>query len=122
MNVVWIQALSARDYALILGMPGTGKSTLIVYLVRLVRGLASVCPLRAALHLLNVAPIYADCMHMIWYCVQISVLCALGQTVLLTSHTHSAVDNILVKLHQAKVAADQDPDSGMPILCPAISY
>jgi len=27
------QALAAKDYALILGMPGTGKSTLIVYLV-----------------------------------------------------------------------------------------
>jgi DNA replication ATP-dependent helicase Dna2 len=54
------KALSAQDYALILGMPGTGKTTLIVQLIRrLVKD---------------------------------------GKTVLITSYTHSAVDNILLKL------------------------
>jgi DNA replication ATP-dependent helicase Dna2 len=59
------RALSARDYALWLGMPGTGKSTAIVFLVR--------------------------------------ALVALGRSVLLSSYTHSAVDNLLVKLKAAGV-------------------
>eukprot|EP00117_Sycon_ciliatum_P000022 scpid12991/ scgid5261/ DNA2-like helicase; DNA replication ATP-dependent helicase-like homolog len=54
------RALCAQDYALILGMPGTGKTTTIACLVRIL------------------------------------VLC--GRSVLLTSYTHSAVDNILLKL------------------------
>ena len=58
------KALSARDYVLILGMPGTGKTTTIAELIR--------------------------------------CLVARAQTVLLTSYTHSAVDNILLKL----IAAD----------------
>lgn len=54
------RVLLAEDYALILGMPGTGKTTVIAALIR--------------------------------------CLVLLGKTVLLTSYTHSAVDNILLKL------------------------
>ena len=52
--------IAAQDYALVLGMPGTGKTTVIAALICL--------------------------------------LVQLGKTVLLTSYTHSAVDNILLKL------------------------
>ncbi|RHY27903.1 hypothetical protein DYB32_007175 [Aphanomyces invadans] len=52
--------LNAKDYALVLGMPGTGKTTAIAMAVR--------------------------------------VLMYLGLSVLVTSYTHAAVDNILVKL------------------------
>eukprot|EP00095_Tigriopus_kingsejongensis_P009867 maker-scaffold757_size101632-snap-gene-0.17 protein:Tk09867 transcript:maker-scaffold757_size101632-snap-gene-0.17-mRNA-1 annotation:"dna replication atp-dependent helicase nuclease dna2-like" len=52
--------LMANDFVTLKGMPGTGKTTLIVALVRL--------------------------------------MVALGKTILLTSYTHSAVDNILLKL------------------------
>ena len=54
------RVLSAQDYVCLHGMPGTGKSTTVVFLVR--------------------------------------VLAALGKTVLLTSYTHAAVDNLLKKL------------------------
>lgn len=54
------RVLDAEDYALVLGMPGTGKTTVIVALIK--------------------------------------TLVQLGKTVLLTSYTHSAVDNILLKL------------------------
>ena len=55
--------LRAQDYALVLGMPGTGKTTVIAAIIdQLVRS---------------------------------------GKTVLLTSYTHSAVDNILMKLGDA---------------------
>ncbi|KAK5116011.1 hypothetical protein LTR62_000467 [Meristemomyces frigidus] len=54
------KVLSAQDYALILGMPGTGKTTTIAHLIR--------------------------------------ALLAEGKTILLTSFTHTAVDNILVKI------------------------
>ncbi|KAF9902786.1 Tripartite DNA replication factor [Linnemannia zychae] len=54
--------LSAMDYALILGMPGTGKTTTI-----------------------------AEIIH---------TLVKRGKTVLLTSYTHSAVDNVLLKLRR----------------------
>ncbi|KAG0088723.1 Tripartite DNA replication factor [Podila epicladia] len=53
--------LAANDYALILGMPGTGKTTTIAQIIR--------------------------------------TLVARGKSVLLTSYTHSAVDNVLLKLH-----------------------
>ncbi|PNF13913.1 hypothetical protein B7P43_G09862 [Cryptotermes secundus] len=55
-----LKALSANDYFLIKGMPGTGKTATIVSLVEL--------------------------------------LVKLGQSVLVTSHTHTAVDNVLLKL------------------------
>ncbi|KAF5381699.1 hypothetical protein D9615_005608 [Tricholomella constricta] len=58
------KVLTARDYALILGMPGTGKTTVIAAIIR--------------------------------------TLVAMGKTILLTSHTHSAVDTILAKLIDAE--------------------
>jgi len=54
------KVLAARDYALILGMPGTGKTTTIAEVIR--------------------------------------ALARAGKSVLLTSYTHSAVDNILLKI------------------------
>lgn len=54
------KVLTANDYALILGMPGTGKTTVIAEIMK--------------------------------------TLVANGKTVLLASYTHSAVDNILLKL------------------------
>jgi len=54
------KVLSARDYALMLGMPGTGKTTTIVFIIR--------------------------------------KLIAEGKSVLLSSYTNSAVDNVLLKL------------------------
>jgi len=59
-----VKVLSAQDYALILGMPGTGKTTTIACLVR--------------------------------------VLVARGHSVMLASYTHSAVDNILLKLKEVR--------------------
>ncbi|XP_077997914.1 DNA replication ATP-dependent helicase/nuclease DNA2-like [Glandiceps talaboti] len=57
--------LKSKSYSLIVGMPGTGKTTTIVALV--------------------------------------SVLMACNKSVLLTSYTHSAVDNILLKLKSSGV-------------------
>ncbi|CCL99895.1 uncharacterized protein FIBRA_01920 [Fibroporia radiculosa] len=54
------KVLSAQDYALILGMPGTGKTTVIAAIIH--------------------------------------ELVSMGKTVLLASYTHSAVDNVLLKL------------------------
>lgn len=54
------QALRCDNYSLILGMPGTGKTTVIAELIK--------------------------------------ILVANGKSILLTSYTHSAVDNILLKL------------------------
>lgn len=51
-----------RDYCLVLGMPGTGKTTLVAHMIKM--------------------------------------LVAAGKTVLLTSYTNSAVDNILLKLKE----------------------
>lgn len=53
-------ALRCNNYSLILGMPGTGKTTVIAELIK--------------------------------------ILTANGKSILLTSYTHSAVDNILLKL------------------------
>lgn len=55
-----LKALVCKDYCLVKGLPGTGKTSLIVAFIRL------------------------------------AVL--LGKTILLTSYTHSAVDNVLLKL------------------------
>ncbi|XP_050408046.1 DNA replication ATP-dependent helicase/nuclease DNA2 [Patella vulgata] len=57
-----LKVLMSKDYVLVKGFPGTGKTSTIVALVKILR--------------------------------------SLGQTVLLTSYTHSAVDNILHKLKQ----------------------
>ncbi|KAL0964691.1 hypothetical protein UPYG_G00327630 [Umbra pygmaea] len=59
------KVLLSKDYTLIVGMPGTGKTTTICTLVR--------------------------------------ILHACGFSVLLTSYTHSAVDNILLKLRRFQV-------------------
>ncbi|XP_025706086.1 DNA replication ATP-dependent helicase/nuclease DNA2 isoform X2 [Callorhinus ursinus] len=59
------KVLLSKDYTLIVGMPGTGKTTTICTLVR--------------------------------------ILYACGFSVLLTSYTHSAVDNILLKLAKFKI-------------------
>ncbi|XP_075072554.1 DNA replication ATP-dependent helicase/nuclease DNA2 [Mixophyes fleayi] len=59
------RVLLSKDYTLIVGMPGTGKTTTICTLVR--------------------------------------ILYACGFSVLLTSYTHSAVDNILLKMKKFQV-------------------
>lgn len=59
------KVMSAKDYALVLGMPGTGKTTTIAYIIR--------------------------------------ALAAQGKSVLLTSYTHTAVDNILLKVRDAGI-------------------
>lgn len=56
------KVLAAQDYALILGMPGTGKTTTIAHIIR--------------------------------------ALLAEGKSILLTSFTHTAVDNILLKIRE----------------------
>lgn len=57
------KVMAAQDYALVLGMPGTGKTTTIAHIIR--------------------------------------ALVAKGKSVLLTSYTHTAVDNILLKVRNA---------------------
>jgi DNA replication ATP-dependent helicase Dna2 len=59
------KVMSAKDYALVLGMPGTGKTTTIAHIIR--------------------------------------ALIGQGKTLLLTSYTHSAVDNILLKLQDDNI-------------------
>ncbi|GAB5359847.1 hypothetical protein AAMO2058_000577200 [Amorphochlora amoebiformis] len=59
------RCLQCKDYLVLLGMPGTGKSTVVVFLVR--------------------------------------ALVELKQRVLITAYTHTAVDNLLVKLKSHKV-------------------
>ncbi|OQU96675.1 AAA domain-containing protein [Cladophialophora immunda] len=54
------KVMSAKDYALVLGMPGTGKTTTIAHIIR--------------------------------------ALVSQGKSVLLASYTHTAVDNILLKI------------------------
>lgn len=59
------KVMSAQDYALVLGMPGTGKTTTIAHIIR--------------------------------------ALVSQGKSVLLTSYTHTAVDNILLKIKDDKI-------------------
>ncbi|KAJ4296546.1 DNA replication endonuclease-helicase Dna2 [Kalmusia sp. IMI 367209] len=59
------KVMSAKDYALVLGMPGTGKTTTIAHIIR--------------------------------------TLVAKGKSVLLTSYTHTAVDNILLKIQSDNI-------------------
>ncbi|PIK53075.1 putative DNA replication ATP-dependent helicase/nuclease DNA2 [Apostichopus japonicus] len=61
-----MKVLHNEDYTLIMGMPGTGKTSTVVALVR--------------------------------------ILVLEGKSVLLTSYTHSAVDNILLKLKEANIS------------------
>lgn len=56
------KVINSQDYALILGMPGTGKSTTVAFIVH--------------------------------------KLVAMGKSVLITAYTHSAVDNLLMKLKE----------------------
>lgn len=60
------KVMSAQDYALVLGMPGTGKTTTIAHIIR--------------------------------------ALVSQGKSVLLTSYTHTAVDNILLKLKADEIS------------------
>ena len=60
------KVMSAKDYALVLGMPGTGKTTTIAHIIR--------------------------------------ALVSQGKSVLLTSYTHTAVDNILLKIKDDKIS------------------
>uniref|UniRef100_A0A803LIK9 DNA replication ATP-dependent helicase/nuclease n=1 Tax=Chenopodium quinoa TaxID=63459 RepID=A0A803LIK9_CHEQI len=60
-----IKILTAKDYALILGMPGTGKTSTMVYAVK--------------------------------------ALLMRGSSILLTSYTNSAVDNLLIKLKAQEI-------------------
>ena len=59
-DLSFIQMLTAKDYTLILGMPGTGKTSTMVHAVK--------------------------------------ALLMRGASILLTSYTNSAVDNLLIKL------------------------
>jgi DNA replication ATP-dependent helicase Dna2 len=59
------KVMSAKDYALVLGMPGTGKTTTIAHIIR--------------------------------------ALVSQGKSVLLASYTHTAVDNILLKIKEDKI-------------------
>ncbi|KAJ5899126.1 Dna2/Cas4 domain of unknown function DUF83, partial [Penicillium taxi] len=59
------KVMAAEDYALVLGMPGTGKTTTIAHLIR--------------------------------------ALVAQGKSVILTSYTHTAVDNILLKIRDDNI-------------------
>ena len=59
------KVMNTQDYSLVLGMPGTGKTTTIAHIIR--------------------------------------ALTTQGKSVLLTSHTHTAVDNILLKLKSDKI-------------------
>jgi DNA replication ATP-dependent helicase Dna2 len=59
------KVMSAKDFALVLGMPGTGKTTTIAHIIR--------------------------------------ALVAKGKSVLLTSYTHTAVDNILLKIKEDQI-------------------
>jgi len=61
------KVISAKDYTLIQGLPGTGKTSTIAFVARL--------------------------------------LAARGQRVLITSYTHAAVDNVLLKLIEKGVAS-----------------
>jgi DNA replication ATP-dependent helicase Dna2 len=71
------KVMQTQDYTLIQGMPGTGKTYTISFIVRL--------------------------------------LVTHGKRVLITSYTHSAVDNVLLKLTKVGLDAEQ-PDKTRPVL------
>jgi len=70
--------ISAKDYTLIQGLPGTGKTSTISFVARL--------------------------------------LAARGQRVLITSYTHAAVDNVLLKLIQKGVASTNEVTTSPALL------
>jgi DNA replication ATP-dependent helicase Dna2 len=69
--------IAANDYALIQGLPGTGKTSTIAFVARL--------------------------------------LAARGKRVLITSYTHAAVDNVLLKLMECGMASC-DANSPLPAI------
>jgi DNA replication ATP-dependent helicase Dna2 len=71
------KVMIAKDYTLIHGLPGTGKTSVIAFIIRL--------------------------------------LAAHGKRVLVTSYTHSAVDNVLLKLMEKGVAST-DAAAPLPAL------
>lgn len=77
-----LKALTAKDFLLIQGMPGTGESSFLY--CRLV----AFCITDFTASLGKTATIVA----------LIELLVALNKTVLLTSHTHSSVDNVCLRL------------------------
>ena len=79
--------LAAKHYALILGMPGTGKSTTIVSIVKV-----QYCALLPSSNKCHLS-----------HRIRAKVLVALGHSVLITSYTNNAVDNLLLKLAAADV-------------------
>jgi DNA replication ATP-dependent helicase Dna2 len=76
------RVVTAQDYTLILGMPGTGKTTTLSCLIQCLVALGKV----SALYLYH--PLTAVSM----------------QSVLITSYTNSAVDNLLLKLKEKNVS------------------
>ncbi|GAX73854.1 hypothetical protein CEUSTIGMA_g1304.t1 [Chlamydomonas eustigma] len=68
------KVLQMRDYALVLGMPGTGKTSTIVSMIR--------------------------------------ALLSAGRTILVTSYTNSAVDNILLKLIEEQTKQEANHERG----------
>lgn len=101
------KVLLSQDYTLIVGMPGTGKTTTICTLVNsllgpvLLLGRAKVDLVRACSHSRPLpslpTPFHPPAR------LQVRILHACGFSVLLTSYTHSAVDNILLKLKRFRV-------------------
>lgn len=87
------KVLLSQDYTLIVGMPGTGKTTTICTLVNLT----------AACRLSPVHVVQARSHYSTTASPQVRILHACGFSVLLTSYTHSAVDNILLKLRRFRV-------------------
>jgi len=73
-----LKCASARDFALVQGLPGTGKSATIAFVTRL--------------------------------------LVSRGMRVLLTSYTHSAVDNLLCKLMDSGVVSSDGSGAPSPIV------
>jgi DNA replication ATP-dependent helicase Dna2 len=67
--------MSARDYTLVQGLPGSGKTSTIAFVARL--------------------------------------LAAHGKRVLITSYTHAAVDNVLLKLFECGVAVNANNEQAI---------
>lgn len=91
------KVLLSKDFTLLVGMPGTGKTTTICTLVN-----SKHAPTRLASRHLCCSNELLLISHP-WICFQVRILHACGFSVLLTSYTHSAVDNILLKLKRFRV-------------------
>jgi DNA replication ATP-dependent helicase Dna2 len=75
--MIFLKVMNAKDYTLIQGLPGTGKTSILAFIARL--------------------------------------LAARGKRVLITSYTHSSVDNVMLKLME-KGLASFDASTGLPRL------